>query len=641
MCGICGFTGAPDEPTLRSMLKAIEHRGPDAEGVYIDRHVSLGNRRLSIVDVEGGDQPIFNETNDIVVVYNGEIYNVPELRSDLEGRGHRFQTRTDTEVLVHLYEEYGDEFAVRLNGMFAFALWDTRRHRLLIARDQVGIKPLCYTWNGRTLVFGSEAKAILRHPNITAELDIDSAHLLLNFRFVPSPRTLFRNIHKLPAGHLLVWEGGEPIVRRYWTWDEQPDTSVAAREWPERFRHTLEAAVGRQLVADVPVGAFLSGGLDSSSIVAAASTVSGQTLRTFSLGFDEPTDELDDAQVVANAFGTDHTSEILAPNPLAEFPRTIYHVEEPKVNALQGYFVSRLASRSVKVALSGLGGDELFAGYDIHRHLRTVDLCRRLVPAWMSRAMSNPIDAISGWGQRSFGLPFENPRRGLEILSRLHEPGAAYGILRNVWDLDDRALSRVYTPSAIHRISARSRELLEPRFGPAGSPVDQALTTEFNLKMVDDFLHNEDRVSMANSLEVRVPFLDREMVSLALRMPLAQRFPRGRCKAVIKDAMSSSLPKRILRKRKWGFTFNPYHQFKKDLRSIARSVLTPENLEKLDLIDPRFVQQILEHPPTPRMRWHYFMLWMIVGLHFWHEIFIEGADFAEIGSEQATVAPTC
>ncbi|MEX1027496.1 MAG: asparagine synthase (glutamine-hydrolyzing) [Candidatus Paceibacterota bacterium] len=635
MCGICGFSGEKDEWTLRSMLRAIEHRGPDAEGVYIDEFVSLGNRRLSIIDLEDGDQPIFNESGDVVVVYNGEIYNFLDLRAELQEKGHRFRTRTDTEVLVHLYEEYGDELATHLNGMFSFALWDRSRQRLLVVRDQVGVKPLCYWWNGRTLVFGSEIKAILKHPLVTAERDPDATHLLLNLRFIPAPRTLFKGVKKLPPGHLMVLENGDLHVRRYWDWNRDIDEMASPQEWSARFEASMRSAVGRQMVSDVPVGAFLSGGLDSSAIVAYASQHSSEPMHTFSLGFGEPTDELRDARIIANQFETRHVEETLGLNPLADFPLMIHHVEEPKVNALQGFCVARMASRHVKVALSGLGGDELYAGYDIHRHLRIVEKLRAVYPAWLCNLLSGPVRASAHSGNRALGLPFENTRRGLELIAWLHNDARCYQILRNAWDHEDEAFQRVYNPLFARQVRIRTEDVLGPLFaGPSGL-VDGALWAEFNLKMVDDLLHNEDRVSMAHSLEVRVPFLDREVIQQALRIPLRHKFPGRRCKAIMKDALRATLPEKIIAKKKWGFSFNPYCQFKKDLRDVARQVLLLNDSSTREIFDRKFIQGILDHRPTPKLRWHYFMLWTALGLHYWHEVFVEGRDPQEVAGPVA------
>lgn len=637
MCGICGFTGDGSPSLLRDMLAAIAHRGPDAEGVYQDDHVHLGNRRLAIIDIDGGDQPVTNESGSVVVVFNGEIYNFRELRADLVTRGHRFQSASDTEVLVHLYEEYGDDFPCHLNGMFVFALWDEDRRHLLLARDPVGIKPLLYWWNGRTLVFGSEAKAILKHPVVTSAPDFDAVHLLLNLRFVPSPHTLFQGISKLPAGHRLTWDGEGISIERYWQWDRTPNTTMSDSDWADQLRSDLDRSVRRHMVADVPVGAFLSGGIDSSAIVAHAVRHTSGPLKTFTLGFNEPTDELDDAQAVADWFHTDHYAETLHANPLADFPLVTWFVEEPKVNAIQGYHAARMAARHTKVVLSGLGGDELFAGYDIHRHLRITGLLGRALPGRLSRLTTPLTRAASFCGQQLIGPRFENARRGLEMFSSLPDQSILYGILRNAWDTDSRMLKTIYTDTAAANIHARTQDVLKPQFDQDRDLVSNALWVEFQGKMVDDFLHNEDRVSMAHSLETRVPFLDRDFVTTAWKMPLRTRFGGGTGKRILRSAMRDVLPECVLQKPKWGFTFSSYHQFRKDLRPIAQNLLNSGSLDRLGLFNADFLRSILEHRPSPLMRWHYFLLWMVVGLHFWCELFLDGRDPHEISETQARI----
>lgn len=622
MCGICGFTGLPDRPMLNSMMESIRHRGPDAEGVFEGHRVNLGHRRLAVIDLKTGDQPLFNEHRDVCVICNGEIYNFKDLRRHLRRKGHVFYTKSDTEVLVHLYEEEGLDLARHLNGMFAFVLWDAKRRRLILCRDQVGIKPMFYAEVRNELVFASEVKAILRHKDISARLNRDSAHLLLNLRYVPGPQTLFEGVVKLPAGHLLVWEDGKKTIRRYWEWSDRSG-ELTETEAVEGFPQVLETAVRRQMVADVPLGLFLSGGLDSSAIAYAASRVSTEALQTFSIGFNEPTDELEDAALVARHFATDHRSELLSPDPLREYPLVIYHVEEPKVNSLQGYILSRYARKFVTVALSGMGGDEVFVGYDLFHQ---ADVVRRV---WMAlRHFRWPLAGFAHtarWiGMNIGGLAFENIRRGLELLSFLDTPENCYLILRNAWDLNADSVERIYLPEVGREWVGRTREIFSTYFSSPERFVEDALGAEFSFKMVDDFLANEDRVSMAHSLELRVPFLDREVIEWARRIPVRLLFTGGVLKYIMKQALAPVLPPETLRKPKWGFTFNPYHQFRKDLRRVAAQTLTKKRLERLNLVRPGFIEVIINHYPTPLMRWHYFFLWTVMGLVMWQDIFEDG-----------------
>lgn len=632
MCGICGYTGNEIPGLLGRMTEAIRHRGPDAAGTLEAPGIHLGVRRLRVLDIEGGDQPIYNEDGSVGVIFNGEIYNFRELRRQLEDKGHRFKTRTDTEVIVHLYEEHGTDCLGQLNGMFALALYDARRQRLLIARDPVGIKPLVYHWTGRSLIFGSEAKSLLHHPAVTAALDPDALHLLLNVRFVPAPRTLFRGIEQLPPGHFLTLERGELKLQRYHTWDFAGAVRLSPAAAAEGFLHHLTRAVGRQLVADVPLGIFLSGGLDSSSILAGAvRSESRNGLRTFTLGFGEPTDEVEDAATVARHFRAPQRSTMLSPRPLELFPRIVYFAEAPKVNAAQGYYLSRFARQEVTVALSGLGGDELFLGYDIYRYLWPARLLIDSPASSLFALGSRPMDGLAAMLDGALGSRGENARRAVELLAAAKDPLRYYLTLRNGWDLGRRSAQRIYTEAWRRQVSLTTREAFLPFFDRPDLPfLEQVQWAEFRAKMVDDFLLNEDRMSMASSLEVRVPLLDLEMVNFAFSLPLDVKFEGRRLKPVMKRALRPLLPPAILSKRKWGFTFNPYEQFRKDLRDLCDRELDREFIECQGIFRYDFIRGILDRPPSPLLRWHYFMLWQILGLKFWGEIFLEGRSWQDV-----------
>jgi asparagine synthase (glutamine-hydrolysing) len=620
------------------MSQTIHHRGPDAKGVLETAEVHLASRRLRVIDLEGGDQPIYNEDGTIGVVYNGEIYNFQELRRELEAKGHRFRTRSDTEVIVHLYEEHGTLFPRYLNGMFAFALHDARQQRLLLARDPVGIKPLVYHWTGNTLVFGSEVKSLLPHPKVSPALDADSLHLLLNVRFVPGPRTLFEGISQLPPGHCLIVEGDACKTIRYHDWEFPGTRIISPSEAAEGFIEILEQAVKRQMVADVPLGIYLSGGIDSSSILAGAVRAGlRDNLRTFTLGFGEPTDELEDAAVVADHFGTNHHTTSLSPRPLALYPRIVFHTEVPKVNAPQGYYLSQFARKDVTVALSGMGGDELFLGYDIYRYLWPGRWLIDSPLGTLFARVSPAADSLADSADRLAGPRGENARRALELLACGKDPLRYYLTMRNSWDLGRVSAERIYTDSWQRHISLTTREAFAPYFDRPDLPfIEQVQWAEFRSKIVDDFLANEDRMSMAHSLEVRVPLLDLEMVRFAFSLPLEVKFERQRLKQVMKRALAPLLPPATLRKKKWGFTFNPYEQFKKDLRDLCQRELNQSFIERQGIFRYDFIKNILDHPPSPLLRWHYFMIWQILGLKFWQEIFLEGRSWEEIEERIAT-----
>ena len=633
MCGICGFTGEAGPRILEDMAEAIRHRGPDSGGFYsVAGEIHLGARRLRVLDTETGDQPIFNEDESIVVVYNGEIYNHAQLRAQLEQRGHKFSTGTDTEVLVHLYEEKGLDFLKALNGMFAFALWDNNKRRLVLARDPVGVKPLIYTKVNGCLIFASEAKSLLRHPLVTAELDANALHQLLNVRFVPAPATLFRGLKQLAPGHAMVLENGTSTVHNFHQWSFPGTADLTLEEAGAEFDHQLRRCVERQMDSDVPLGVFLSGGLDSSAILRAVSQSSRfVSPATFSLGFNEPTDELDDARLMAQTCGSQHHEMTLDVGALECFPRIVYHAEMPKVNSTQGYYLSRFAREHVTVALSGLGGDELFFGYDLYRYLWPA---RMLIDSPLAPATTllGPLfDAAASWLHKTSGQGTEAPRRVLELAASGKDPVRFYTTLRNGWDLRSGAKRAIYTERWLRRVEESTRTSFAGLFDRPELPfAEQVQWAEFRGKMVDDFLLNEDRMSMANSLEVRVPFLDHKMVDFAFTLPFRVKHAAGQQKPVMKAALAHKLPRRILNKKKWGFTFDSYEQYKKNLRSLCQRELSRGFIEEQGIFRYEFVQGILEARPSSKMRWHYFMLWQLLGLKFWQEIFVEGRPFQEI-----------
>jgi asparagine synthase (glutamine-hydrolysing) len=623
MCGIAGTVGFGSESTLRAMTESIAHRGPDGEGFYSGEGVHLGNRRLSILDVAGGGQPMTNEDGSVVVVYNGEIYNYPELRASLVANGHVLRTHCDTELIPHLYEERGIGCAAELNGIFAFALWDRRLRKLFLVRDPLGVKPLVIALRGGRLAFGSEAKAVLASGLLEAELDETSLHLSMNVRYVPGSRTFFRGIRRLPPGHVLEFADGQVREFPYTVIDWSPDESLSRDDWKEGILYHYEAAVRRQLLADVPLGVSLSGGVDSSSVVAALRRITDGPIQTFSLGFGEPWDETDDARFVARTFETDHHELVLHEPVLKYLSTAIEHTEEPKVNCLQLFLLHRFIGQHVTVALSGLGGDELFAGYDFYGYLARGRRLRQGTVGAGARALAPVLD----WSARQ-AAALNRPAldlfaRKLEWLASASDGSRHYLLLRNAWDFNASLLQRVYTREFLGRLQEATRGEYDRYFGNGSDDVaEQALQAEFATKMVCDLLHNEDTMSMAHSVESRVPLLDLELVRFAARIPPRFRFAGGP-KALLKDALTDLLPVRVLQKPKWGFTFDPVQQFGKDLGPMTREFLTPERLRRRGIFNPAFVQAVLKAQPHQRLRWHYFLLWQMIGVEMWHERFLE------------------
>ncbi len=614
---------------IRAMADTMVHRGPDDEGFfeYSEPALYLANRRLSIIDVAGGKQPVYSEDRNVVAVQNGEIYNFRELRQDLESKGHIFNSRTDSEVIPHLYEEYGEEFPKHLDGMFAIALWDSSSRKLILARDHVGIKPLYIRQSGKELAFASEVKALLATGRFSAELDLESLHFLTNIRFIPGERTLFKGVRMLPPATTLVWEKGKTREYRYWQPPANPDTAIRRpEECAEQTRDLLKKAVNKQMVSDVPLGLYLSGGMDSSSIVAMATDDKSNRVQTYSLGFNEPTDELADSRQVAKAFGTEHHETSIDFDALSVFPKVTWHVEEPKENAIQLYLLSKYASQHVKVALSGLGGDELFGGYRIFDYIRPLVLPERLAGRGINRALLWPLRNLTSALVGNLGsMRWDLAKRAMDGALSLGVPERWYPILRNMWEHDRRLFKAIYTPEVQRAIEPTVEAFFEPFFRDHSRDIrEDILRTEFAFKMVDDFLLNEDKTSMANSLEVRVPFLDKDLVEFAFSIPAEVKFQKGELKSVLKRSMAGVLPEKTLSKPKWGFTFDSYHQFQKDLHKLASSELTREFLSEQGIFNYAFVKGILDHPPHRWMRWHYFLLWLILGIKVWEDLFIRG-----------------
>jgi asparagine synthase (glutamine-hydrolysing) len=605
------------------MTDTIAHRGPDGDGFYRDERVHLGNRRLAIQDVPGGSQPMANEDGSVVVVYNGEIYNYPQLRGVVLARGHRLRTHCDTEILPHLYEDEGITFAARLNGIFAFALLDRSRRKLFLVRDPLGVKPLVYSIQDGMLAFGSEAKAVLASGLVPAELDEASLHLSMNVRYVPGHRTFFRGIKRLPPGHVLEFAEGQSRLFPYTVIDWTPDGSMNSGDWMEGIRFHYEQAVKRQLISDVPIGVSLSGGIDSSSIVAMLRRTTSGPIKTFSLGFDEPTDETADARFVARTFETEHQEVVLREPALAHLTDAIWHTEEPKVNSLQLYLLHRFIGEHVSVVLSGLGGDELFAGYDFYGYMLRA---RRLRSGGLGTAIRVLAPALDWAARRAarLGRPeLDLATRKLEWLAASGDAARNYLLLRNAWDFNPELLKRVYTPDFLDRLTVPGWEDYSAHFDDERPLESQALRAEFATKMVCDLLHNEDTMSMAHSVESRVPLLDLELVRFAARIPDGVRFAGGP-KGLLKDSLAGVLPDRVLHKPKWGFTFDPVEQYQKDLGPMVAEMLSPDRLRRSGIFNPEFVRAVLTAEPHQRLRWHYFLLWQMIGVETWLETFARG-----------------
>jgi asparagine synthase (glutamine-hydrolysing) len=631
MCGIAGiFERDKDNRELMSaMLDAIRHRGPDDKSVYVHGAFTLGHRRLSIIDLETGNQPLFNEDRTVAVVFNGEIYNHRALRDELEASGHRFYTRSDTEVLVHLYEEHGTRFFDRLDGIFALALLDTRRGRLVLARDHFGVKPLHYYLRGGLLLFGSEQKSIILHPSFPRQLNHRALHLHLNLRYTPGDETLLEGVKRLPPAHYAVFEEGLFHVHRYWQLPARVDRSITEADALERVNALVKDAVRRQLMSDVPLGVYLSGGLDSAAIVQKMHELGVNDINTFTLGFNEPGDEFDGARLVADRFHTRHHPLALSMNPMRDLPAATWHAEEPKINLLQGFHLSALVRPVTKVVLAGMGGDELFAGYDIHRFIYPFNRWHRHVPRGLQRLARWKSDFLFRLQNGAGTLRHDEYRRGVQMLLAIGDVERFYLILRNAWDHDDPFYRQVYAPAYLAARRDEGKKVHDAfdrlfRQERGRGALDQVLRVEFQTKMVNDYLLTEDRVSMAHSVEERVPLLDRALVEFAFSLPVEMKIRHGQTKYLFRRALAPHLPPAIVTGKKRGFAVNPYLQFKKDLKETAARVLTREYIERQGIFNHDYIRRVLDHPPHPRLRWHYNYLWILVGLAIWEEQFLNG-----------------
>jgi asparagine synthase (glutamine-hydrolysing) len=628
MCGIAGVIYAdPDRPVdrdvLRAMADSIRHRGPEAEGFWVEPGVGLAHRRLSFLDLAGGDQPIGNEDNSVQVVYNGEIYNFEEIRAGLEGRGHRFRTRTDTEVLVHLYEEMGERLVERLRGMFTFALWDRPCKRLLLGRDRVGIKPLYVYRDAEMLVFGSELKAILACPGVPRTVDPAALEDYFAFGMVPGSRSIFAGIEKLPPAHTLLAGPGfwRAAPRRYWRLRLEPDPKPSAQEWQEAVRAKVEEAVRLHLIAEVPVGAFLSGGIDSSLIVAASAGRTLGQLQTFSIGFEEEAfTELPYARLIAQRYGTRHVEEIVRPDAVDLVDEISHYYDEPfaDASAVPTYLVSRLARQSVKAVLSGDGGDEAFGGYARYAHDLKEAAVRRWLPGWFRRAALAPLGRF--WPKADW-LP--RRLRAKTVLTNLAlDAGPAYANTLTVCRLPLRR--RLLAPDLAAGLNGHDPEQII-RAGHAAAPADDPLAgmiaADVETILPDDFLVKVDRASMAHSLEVRPPLLDHELLELAARIPSGWKVHRGETKWILKQVCRDRLPPELIDRPKHGFDMPIDAWLRGPLREMFESAVLDRGAAVADLVHQETARRVYAAHRARRGR-HGNVLWSLLILARWAEKYL-------------------
>ncbi len=632
MCGFVGVVSRDSEhfvatDSVLSALNTISHRGPDARGYWTGEGVGLGHRRLSIIDLSGGDQPIGNEDGRIQVVFNGEIYNYRELKRELEGKGHRFATNSDTEVLVHLYEEMGERLVERLRGMFAFAIWDDRRKELLLGRDRVGQKPVYYYHHQGRFLFGSEIKAILAFGEVDRSLDYEALEDYLTFGVIPGERSIFRHIRKLPPAHTLRvrQEDFGLSLRRYWQLEGEPDESLTEAGWLEAIDEKLAETVKAHQIADVPVGAFLSGGLDSSAIVASMQQAVGEPLKTFSMGFqDRRFSELPYARKVADYLRTDHYEDVITPGAVESLAALTQFYDEPFADssAIPTMAVARLAREHVKVVVSGDGGDEAFGGYTRYAHDLREGAVRRRLPVWFRKSFLSPIGQM--WPKADW-LP--RVLRAKTLLTNLSlEPAAAYANTISICRPELRR--QLLTPGVQSQLAGyRPEDRLLAPFRRGRDLLQSMLLSDVELLLPDDFLVKVDRASMAVGLEVRPPLVDHEFLELAIRIPSRFKIRGGESKAIFKTLARNKLPAETIDRPKQGFEIPVDAWLRGPLRPFVEDSLLAESAPVANLINQSTVRTMYRRHCAGVGR-HGGVLWSLLVLAEWMQVYASSPNVA-------------
>ncbi len=611
MCGICGYHGIEDKDLLRKMGAAIAHRGPDDSGLYTDRNVGLANRRLSIIDIKGGHQPMSNEEGTVWVTYNGEIYNFSGLRKELEEKGHKFSTNTDTEAIIHSYEEYGEECVKRFNGMFAFAIWDSVKEKLFIARDRLGIKPLYYASFDRVFLFASEIKSIHEYKRIR-EIDYDSLNLFFSFRYSPWHRTMFSGIKKLMPGHTLSYERGKLKIKKYWDlghyFEGRRDASPAGLT--KAFSGLLSDSVEKRLMSDVPLGVFLSGGVDSASIVAHLSRLR-QPVRTFSLGFNEKNDELRQSRKISEFFNTEHHETVIGPEAMEMYPKMVYHLDEPMADTtiVPVFYLSRLCrKRDTKVILTGEGADELFAGYEQYKIMKSI----RWLPGHSA-------------GRGSGGLVSRF------FASAAARPGwRSYMSLTSIFTPEDK--KRLYSADLMSKVDLyKDQKIARDNFRKGKYALDRMQYHDIKT-FLPQLLMKTDRMTMANSVEARVPFLDHRLAEFSAMLPPDMKLRGFHDKYILRKSAGGYLPKEMAGRKKQRFFVPMDSWYSLGLKDFAMQYLEEPWVGRY--FNQRFIRKLVDYRKSPEYRlllrhnaksriFYSRQLWNIMAFGAWYKRFIE------------------
>ncbi len=627
MCGIAGFIEQEKnlptverEVLLDKMCKIITHRGPDEQGTIVKNKAALGMRRLSIIDLKSGQQPIFDCSGNLAIVFNGEIYNYQSLKKDLESRGHHFKTNSDTETIVHAYEEFGADCVQHLRGMFAFAIYDFAQENLFIARDRVGKKPLFYSLtDAGNFVFGSELKVLLEHGEISKEIDFSALDSYLTFGYVPEEFCIFKGVHKLAPGHFLLFKNGEITTRKYWDFDYSEKSEIKTEaEYIEVLREKIKEAVKIRLISEVPLGAFLSGGVDSSSIVGMMSQISDAPVKTFSIGFNEDTfNELKFARVAAKHFNTEHHEFIVTPDLVEIVDDLVWHFDEPFADssALPTFMVAKMARDFVTVVLSGDGGDELFAGYTRYAKDKKRSGLEKL-PRVIRQNLLKPLSRILPHGAKGKNFLYNS---SLDAVDRYIDSISHFGNLKK-----------------IELYSNNLRENLNGQFGQAeavfrqiadsvssANQIDKLLYLDSKTYLPSDILTKVDRMTMATSLEARVPLLDHELIEFVQTIPAELKLKGTETKYIFKKAMEGIVPHEILYREKQGFGVPINEWINSQLKDRIHGILSEKRTIERGYFEPKYIKILLDEH-TKNRRDHSHSLWILWMLELWHRRFVDG-----------------
>jgi asparagine synthase (glutamine-hydrolysing) len=632
MCGICGIVGQPDAQLIKDMLARIAHRGPDDEGVYVaetssGERIGLGHRRLSIIDLSlAGHEPMSDASGRIWLTFNGEIYNFKELRRELEALGHRFKSNTDAEVIIYAYLEWGRECLTRFNGMFAFAIWDSQDESLFLARDRLGIKPLYYADTPAGFAFASEVKALLAIPNFQRAVDLEALDQFMTFLWTPGPKTAFRGVSKLPPAHYLVYRNGAAEVHEYWDLKFEEDDSITESDWIERVREQLARSVRAQMLADVPLGAFLSGGVDSSSIVALMSGLSDLKPTTYTFGFrredlryDILEDDMKYARVVGERFATDYHEAYLEPQVMELLPKLVYHMDEPVADPaiITSYLICRSARERLTVLLSGMGGDEVFAGYPRHAAVKIAE-AYNLIPSFLSRPV---VDALPGARPGRLTALFRNTKK-LAKSAALPERERYLGFGTYFTEAEKRELYSGELAGAAREFDAYAEH--QRYFDRVADQdfVNQMLYVDMKTFLPCLNLTYTDKTSMASSTEVRVPLLDHELVELAARIPAGLKLKGLTGKYILKRAAEAWLPREIVHRKKAGFSAPVRAWLVRDLRDVVEDLLSESNIRSRGYFEYSHVRRLIDDNLSGRED-NSLKVFQLLTLELWHRAFID------------------